>query len=114
MVNKIASGEVFNVVVAGSAIAAGDVVEMTDLVGVAVSGGAVGDTIAVNVCGVYEVAKKTAEVFTQGQKLYWIKASNELTTDPDPAGSPGSAIFAGYAYEAAALNDTTAKLRLVL
>lgn len=111
MVNKICEGEVFNVLLSGT-VAAGEVVEMGDLIGVAVSGGVSGDTIAVNTEGVYEVAKRTGESFTQGQKIYWDKSVNSLTTDLDPAGSPGRAIFAGYAYVAAAVNDTTAQVKL--
>lgn len=111
MTNRICEGEVFNVLLSGT-VAAGEVVEFADLIGVAVSGGVSGDLIAVEVEGVFNLAKTTGEVFLQGQKLYWDKSTNKLTTDPDPAGSPGRAIFAGYAYSAAALNDTTAEVKL--
>lgn len=111
MTNKIANGHVLHVPIS-STIDAGAVVELTDMIGVAVSGGVDGDTIAVDICGVFELAKTTGEVFTQGQKLYWDESTKKLTTDPDPAGSPGRAVLAGYAYVAAALNDTTAQVKL--
>ena len=111
MKNYICSGKVLDKVL-DSTVAAGDVVEFTDLIGVAVSGGVSGDTIAVNIEGVYTLAKRTQEAFTQGQKVWWDKTNNHLTSDSDPAGSPGRAIFAGYAYIAAGVNDITAQVKL--
>lgn len=111
MTNKIANGHVLHVPIS-STIAAGDVVELTDMIGVAVSGGVSGDTIAVDICGVFELAKTTGESFAQGQKLWWDEATKKLTTDSDPGGSPGAAIFAGNAYVAAGVNDTTAQVKL--
>lgn len=111
MTNKISEGNVFDVVLGGT-VAAGEVVEMTDLIGVAVSGGVSGDTIAVDTCGVFEIAKASAEAITQGQKVYYSRANNNITGNANPGASPGAVIFAGYAYKAAALNDTTVQVRL--
>jgi len=111
MVNKICNGKVFNVVLSGT-VAEGEVVEMTDMVGIAVSGGVSGETIAVDVEGVFELAKATGEVITQGQKLYYSRANNNVTGNANPSASPGAVISIGNAYEAATINATTVKVRL--
>lgn len=111
MVNKICNGKVFNVAISET-IAAGAVVEMVDMVGVAVSGGVSGDTIAVEVEGVFELTKATGESISQGQKLYYSRANNNVTGNANPSASPGAVIAIGNAYEAAALNATTVKVRL--
>jgi predicted RecA/RadA family phage recombinase len=113
MTNKICNGKVFDVVLSGT-VAAGEVVEMVDRVGVAVSGGVSGDTIAVEVEGVFEVAKTTAEAISQGQKVYWDRSTNKVTGNANPSASPGAVISMGSAYKAAGLNDTTVQVKLDL
>lgn len=111
MKNKISSGEVYDVVIA-STVAPGDVVVMQDRIGVAVSGGVSGDTIAVDAEGAFELKKRVGDTIAQGQLLYWDEVNNELTIDDSPGNSPGRAVLAGYAYKSALSADTTAAVVL--
>jgi len=112
MTNYVQEGVVLDHTVAGSAISSGDIVALTDLVGVAVTDGAVGDVIGVQVCGVFELAKATGAV-TIGQKLYYDSDNAELTTDSE-GGSPwGAWVLAGYAAAAAESGDATVNCKLV-
>jgi len=112
MTNYVQEGKVLNHTVAGTAISSGDIVELTDLVGVAVTDGAVGEEIAVQVCGVFELAKATGAV-TIGQKLYFDADNDEVTTDSE-GGSPwGDFTLVGYAAAAADSGDATVNCKLV-
>jgi predicted RecA/RadA family phage recombinase len=106
MTNQIACGDVFDYIAAG-AIAAGQVVVMTDTVGVAVSSGVSGDTIAVSFEGVYILPANNTQAFTIGQKLYWDATNNVITT------TPTSNTFAGYAFIAKLTAGVTAQVRLI-
>jgi predicted RecA/RadA family phage recombinase len=56
--------------------------------------------------GVYEVKKKTTDVITQGEALYWDATEGELTE------TATSNTFAGYAWEAAGNTATTVLVKL--
>lgn len=90
-----------------SAIAAGDVVVMGSVVGVAGCDIPVSATGTVHVTGVFEILKADSVAFTVGQKAYW-DATNEVMTTTSTSNTE-----AGYAaYEAKAASTTVCiKLR---
>ena len=102
MKNFIQDGKTIEYKVAETAIKSGDV---RVIAGVAVTDGAVDETVVLNVTGVYELAKGTGAI-TQGQKVY--------------AAADGSGIVAtaednkavGCAWEAADAGDTTVLVKL--
>lgn len=105
MKNFIQDGKTIEYKVADTAIKSGEVRVIGDLAGVAVTDGAVDETVVLNVTGVYELAKGTGAI-TQGQKVY--------------AAADGSGIVAtaednkavGCAWEAADAGDTTVLVKL--
>ncbi|MEA5135700.1 MAG: DUF2190 family protein [Candidatus Fimivivens sp.] len=71
-----------------TAIVFGDVVPLTDCIGVAASDIAVGDLGALELVGVYELPAATAAL-TNGQKVYWDATNSNVTataTDNTPCG----------------------------
>lgn len=105
MKNFIQDGKTIEYKVAETAIKSGDVRVIGDVAGVAVTDGAVDETVVLNVTGVYELAKGPGAI-TQGQKVY--------------AAADGSGIVAtaynnkavGCAWEAADAGDTTVLVKL--
>lgn len=105
MKNFIQDGKTIEYKVAETAIKSGDVRVIGDVAGVAVTDGAVDETVVLNVTGVYELAKGAGAI-TQGQKVY--------------AAADGSGIVAtaednkavGCAWEAADAGDTTVLVKL--
>lgn len=69
MKNFIQDGKTIEYKVADTAIKSGEVRVIGDLAGVAVTDGAVDETVVLNVTGVYELAKGSGAI-TQGQKVY--------------------------------------------
>ncbi len=107
MKNYIQNGEAVNYLVpVSTTIVAGDVVAIgTNLTGVAVTSGTTGDTIVVNLCGVYELSKDAPLVITQGDKLFWNTTNKEITkTVTDRP--------IGVAWAGAASADTTVQVLL--
>lgn len=79
MKNQIASGNVLDYLVpAETTIASGDLVQVGDVHGVAVTDGAAGDVIALNVEGVYSIPKVSGEM-TQGALVYWNHTQKKVT-----------------------------------
>lgn len=105
MKNFIQDGKTIEYKVAETAIKSGDVRVIGDVAGVAVTDGAVDETVVLNVTGVYELAKGAGAI-TQGQKVY--------------AAADGSGIVAtaknnkavGCAWKAADAGDTTVLVKL--
>jgi len=100
------SGDVLDYV-AGSAISSGDIVVSGDIVGVAVSDIASGDTGALCVEGVIEVTKVAGEAWVVGDKLGYdvsatgfdktfTSAAGDVTTCGVAAKAAGSADVVGY------------------
>lgn len=113
--NYIESGEVKDFVLSGT-VTTGSVVEIGDMVGVALKSGVSGDTIAVALEGVFEVPKVTGsgKAFTLGQKVY-SKGDGNVTPSADDGGSPATAYkLAGYAWTAATTTATTVQVKLLL
>lgn len=106
MRNFKAVGDVFDHTLA-AAVLAGAVIVMADTVGVALTDGAIGDTIAVRVAGVFELPKAAPLAIAQGAKVYWDATPGNITTD---ATAPN--VFAGYAFVDGASADTTLLVRL--
>lgn len=122
MKNFIQDGKTIEYKVAETAIKSGDVRVIGDVAGVAVTDGAVDETVVLNVTGVYELAKGTGAI-TQGQKVYAAAdGSGIVATQGQKVYAPadGSGIVAtatdnkpvGVAWEAAAAADTTVLVKL--
>lgn len=64
----------------------GDVVALTNCIGVASADIAPGETGVIELSGVYEMPADTSAAFTQGQKLYWDASGKKVTaTEGDVA-----------------------------
>lgn len=87
-------------------VAAGAVVVMNDLQGVALTGGVSGDQIEVALEGVFQLAKNNGVAINQGDLLYWDTTPGELTKT-----ALGNLPF-GYAWEDAAQAATVAKVKI--
>ena len=127
MKNFIQDGKTIEYKVAGTAIKSGDVRVIGDVAGVAVTDGAVDETVVLNVTGVYELAKGTGAI-TQGQKVYAAADGSGIvaTAENNKAvgcaweAADGSGIVAtaednkavGCAWEAADAGDTTVLVKL--
>lgn len=105
MKNYIQNGDVLDAVL-GADVASGGVVVVGELVGVATTAGKSGDTIAVNLCGVFEVAKATGAI-NQGAKVYWDAGNSNATT----TASGNKQI--GHAWLAAQSGDATVQVKLL-
>lgn len=107
MKNFIESGKVIQHVLT-VAVASGGVVKIGNLLGVAVTSGEIGDTIAVNLEGVYELPKLTTDVVAIGVPLYWDADPGECTL----TANSGANELIGYAWEAAGNGVTEVKVVL--
>ncbi len=103
--NYIQAGVVLDHTAAAD-IVSGEVVVMGVRVGVALADIATGDTGAVQVDGVFEVAKTSANTPAQGAALYWNSTADEATTT-----ASGNTLM-GYAVEAAGAGVLTVKVKL--
>lgn len=103
--NYIQPGEVLDHV-AAAAIISGQVVLLGLRIGVALGNAAIGATVAVQVKGVFNLPKVTANVVTQGALLYWDNTAKLLTTVPT------ANTLAGYATAAASGTATTVNISL--
>lgn len=103
--NYIQPGEVLDHV-AAAAITSGQVVLMGKRVGIALGKAAIGETVAVQVKGVFNATKVTADVVAQGALLYWDATASKFTT------TVGTNTLAGYAAAAASGSATTVDIAL--
>lgn len=101
----IQPGEVLDHV-AATAITSGQVVLMGKRVGIALGNAAVGETVDVQVKGVFNATKVTADVVAQGALLYWDATASKFTT------TVGTNTLAGYAAAAASGTATTVDIAL--
>lgn len=90
-----------------AAIAAGDIVVMGSVVGVAGTDIAVNATGSVHVVGVFEVLKEEGLEIGQGEKVYWNATGGVMTK------TSASNTLAGYAAYTAKTTDVTVKVKLV-
>lgn len=105
MKNYIQEGDVIDFV-ATAAITSGDGVQMGGLFGVAQCSGAIGDTVALVMEGVFLLQKDTSTI-TVGLGVYWDNTAKKVTT------TASSNIKIGFAIEAAATGVGTVKVRLM-
>ena len=104
MKNFVQDGKVLNYK-ATDTVKSGNVVIVGKMVGVAITDGEAGDTIAVAIEGVYKLPKASGAL-TQGAAAYVIAADGTIT------GTATSNTFAGYVWEAAAAGDATVAVKL--
>lgn len=78
MKNFVSHGSTVEWTNGGSAVSAGDVVIVGDLVGIAVTDIAGGAKGTVQIEGVFEVACNTGDTITQGMKLDWDASASEF------------------------------------
>ena len=90
--------------VAGGAIASGAIVVVGATAGVSSGAYATGDTVVVNLEGVYKLPKVASGAIAQGAKCY--HTSGEIT------GTASTNVFVGYAHTAAADGATTINVLL--
>lgn len=103
--NFVYDGEHFNYT-AGGTVTNGDLVPMTDMVGLALAPATSGVVIAVRTEGVAELTKVTGDTITQGQIVYWDNSAKKITTT-----SSGNT-RAGKAYAAAGNGVTKVMVKL--
>lgn len=109
MKNFIQDGKTIEYKVAETAIKSGDVRVIGDVAGVAVTDGAVDETVVLNVTGVYELAKGTGAI-TQGQKVYAAADGSGIVATAEDNKEDNKAV--GCAWEAADAGDTTVLVKL--
>lgn len=102
MKNYIQKGGTIEVI-AGGSVASGSIVTVGATAGISAGKYVSGDTVVVNLDGVYAVAKD-ASVVAKGAKLY-VAAGVATTT-------VGSNVFLGYAHSAALAGDATVNVLL--
>lgn len=105
MKNFVQDGDTIDYKVTGTAIKSGNVRMIEDVAAVAVTDGAVGDTIAMHVTGVYELAKGSGAI-KQGQKVYVAADGSGIV--PTDTGNK----YAGCAWDAAAAGATSVLVKL--
>ncbi|UXA48521.1 DUF2190 family protein [Xanthomonas prunicola] len=108
MKNAYQDGRVLDVTLT-AAVTSGGVIAAGKLVAIAVTDGAIGDTIAAHVEGVFALPKLPAAVFAVGAAVNWdIDAKQAIAA----AGSAGDTNNIGYAIEAAGNGAATVLVRL--
>lgn len=105
MKNFVQDGLTIDYKVAGKAVKSGDVRMIEDVAAVAVTDGAVGDTISMHVTGVYELTKGAGAI-KQGQKVYEAADGSGLVT------SETGNKYVGCAWEAAAAGAPTVYVKI--
>ncbi len=105
MKNYKHSGEKINIT-AGADLVSGQVLKVSDVIGVIGNGVSSGETAVLNRKGCYEVAKLSTDVVAQGDSLYWDDTNKEMTLD-----NTGNTL-AGYADQTAGNGETTVRIIL--
>ncbi|MGX9981973.1 DUF2190 family protein [Methylobacterium fujisawaense] len=106
MKNFVMSGRTMSVLLA-AACASGDLIVSGSLFGIAAVGGQPGDTVEVDVGGVWDLPKKAGEAFPAYAPVYWDATNKVLTVT---AGSNLKVGLTGHLGALAA--DTVARVRL--
>lgn len=89
-------------------VAAGSVVVIGDMIGIAVADIAAGATGTVKTKGVFTLAATTNEAYVAGQQLYWKAATSKLIDDPtgnEKAGRAWAAKASAGTTVAISIND---------
>lgn len=107
----VQKGDVIDYTASGSDISSGDVVELTNCIGVALTDIADTETGAVAIEGVFTVPKVTAAVFAVGEKLIWDTSASKFD-DSSATPATGDITGAAIAVVAGTSSDTTATVKL--
>ncbi|WIX23745.1 DUF2190 family protein [Xanthomonas arboricola pv. corylina] len=108
MKNAYQDGRVLDVTLT-AAVLSGGVIADGKLVAIAVTDGAVGETIAAHVEGVFALPKLPAAVIARGTSLNWDADTKQAIS---AAGGAGDTNNIGYAIEAAGNGAATVLVRL--
>jgi len=95
----------------GADVSSGDVVELTNIIGVAEGDIADGETGTVCIEGVFTLPKVSAAVFAVGEKLIW-DTSGGAFDDSSATPATGDITGAGIAVAAGADGETTCTVKL--
>lgn len=106
MKNFVSAGKTL-LYTAGANISSGQVVNLTTMIGIAVTDIANGASGAVELEGVFELTKKSGDTFAVGTKVYWDPTNLYLTT------TSTSNVVAGAAVEAAGSAAVLGKVKLI-
>jgi predicted RecA/RadA family phage recombinase len=109
MKNLVADGKVLKYKVTAATVNSGDVLIIGKMVGIAVTDGAAGDTIAVAIDGVFSLPKGSGTL-AQGVQAYVNVA--EGTGAITIVGTATGNTFAGYVWADAASSDATVDVKL--
>ena len=93
-------------VAAPAAVSSGDGVLVGSIFGVAATDAANAADVVVNICGVWELPKTSAQAWTVGARIYWDDGNSECTT------TATSNKLIGVATAAAANPSDTGNVRL--
>jgi predicted RecA/RadA family phage recombinase len=109
MTNFVDEGNVVTLVAPGQ-VNAGEVVVVGSIFGVAAHEAANGAQVDCQVVGIFDLKKVQAEVWAQGDQIYWDQAPSLATTVPGPPANPNTRI--GVAVEPAANPSDSGRVRL--
>lgn len=108
MARYIQDGKIINYQNAGATpVAYGDVLVLTDRIGISTMDIPVGGLGAVELEGVFEIAAEPTPVLTVGQTVYWDTANKCVTGT-----KPQNGIVAGIVVEPKAVNAASALIKL--
>jgi len=107
MKNLVQDGGTIQYKVSDKAVKSGDMVVVGDIAGIAVTDGEIGETITLNVEGVYALPKG-AGALNQGKKAYVNVTDNVATI----AGTASGNTFIGYVWSDAGAIDKTVNVKL--
>jgi predicted RecA/RadA family phage recombinase len=94
-------------------VAAGSVVIQGSLAGIALRDIPAGQLGALQVDGVFEIAKRSGDILYAGTKIYWNEDDGVATSDTDDGGEIYSPFpYLGKAVKTAASGDATVRVRL--
>ncbi|PKF60621.1 recombinase RecA [Psychromonas sp. psych-6C06] len=99
--NQISNGETLDVTLISDTESGVAIATPGKKIVVTLTAGKAGDVVACATCGAWELPKVSADVVTQGTKLYLKDGTAELTT------TASGNHEAGYAFEAAAGGETS-------
>lgn len=100
----IQNGSVLDVILTGT-VSSNDVFDFGSMIGVVLVNGVSGDTVAVQVDGVWELPADNSITFTQGDRLFWTGTElNKTAASNTPA---------GFAAADKTMTATVARIKLI-
>lgn len=104
----VSEGNTIDYTPSGSALSAGQVVDLGTFVGVAITDIADGVTGALAIEGIFDFAKYTGQSFAVGDIVYWDEGTNTATST-----SGYSEATIGKCVKLAASGDSTVRVKLI-